>query len=102
MYLIKRIFRVFIFSLCRRHSTCSHFRDNQGSEGSADTTSVTVYRVLISFQGNCSFLDNQGGGISLLGSRMDVRGSVVFDGNTAVFGGAIAMSGRSQVLALAS
>ena len=28
---------------------------------------------------------------------MDVKGSVVFDGNTAVFGAGVAMSGRSLV-----
>lgn len=35
--------------------------------------------------------------MSLLSSRMDVRGSVKFDGNTAVFGAGVAMSGRSLV-----
>lgn len=75
----------------------SHFRDNQGSGGSADTTAVTVYRVLLSFYGNCTFTDNLGGGTSLLSSRMDVKGRVLFDRNTAVFGAGVAMSGRSLV-----
>lgn len=68
-----------------------------GLRDSADTTSVTTYRVLISFQGNNTFINNSGGGISLLGSRMDVNGTVMFNGNTAVFGGGVAMSGRSLV-----
>ena len=35
--------------------------------------------------------------MSLLSSRMDVRGNVIFDRNTAVFGAGVAMSGRSLV-----
>ncbi len=35
--------------------------------------------------------------MSLLSSRMDVRGTVTFDRNTAVFGAGVAMSGRSLV-----
>ena len=79
------------------HLPCSEFRENGGSGGSADTTSILVYRVLISFYGNTSFLSNRGGGVSLLSSRMDIKGGVLFYGNTAVFGGGIAMSGRSLV-----
>lgn len=75
----------------------SDFKENLGIRGTADTTSITAYRVLISFYGNSSFISNQGGGVSLLSSRMDVRGNVVFDGNTAVFGAGVAMSGRSLV-----
>ena len=73
------------------------FLENLGTRGSADTTSITAYRVLISFYGNTSFISNQGGGMSLLSSRMDVRGNVMFDRNTAVFGAGVAMSGRSLV-----
>ncbi len=76
---------------------CSHFHKNQGSGGSGDTTAVTVYRGLLSFYGNNSFYGNIGGGTTLLSSRMDVRGNVVFDGNLAVFGAGVAMSGRSLV-----
>lgn len=73
------------------------FLKNGGTRGSADTTSITAYRVLISFYGNTLFISNRGGGVSLLSSRMDVRGSVKFDKNTAVFGAGVAMSGRSLV-----
>lgn len=73
---------------------------NQGSGGSGDTTAVTVYRVLLTFYGNNSFYENFGGGISLLSSRMDVRREVIFDGNRAVFGAGMAMSGRSLVSSL--
>ena len=75
----------------------SEFKNNLGSRGSADTTSITAYRVLITFYGSSSFIANQGGGVSLLSCRMDVRGNVTFDGNTAVFGAGVAMSGRSLV-----
>ena len=76
---------------------CSLFLENLGTRGSADTTSITAYRVLISYYGNTSFISNRGGGVSLLSSRMDVRGNIMFDGNTAVFGAGVAMSGRSLV-----
>ena len=76
---------------------CSNFDNNLATRGSIDTTAVTAYRVLISFSGTNTLNNNTGGGLSLLSSRMDVRGSVTFDGNLAVFGGGIAMSGRSLV-----
>ncbi len=75
----------------------SLFYNNQGTQGSRDTTAVTVYRVLLTLSGNTSFLSNQGGGVTLLSSRMDVRGTAVFDLNTAVFGAGVAMAGRSLV-----
>lgn len=75
----------------------SEFRDNVGIEGSADTTSIIAYRVLVTFYGRTLLIGNVGGGISLLSSRMDVRGNVTFHRNTAVFGAGVAMSGRSLV-----
>ena len=51
----------------------------------------------MTFSGASSFSSNRGGGITLLGSRMDVMGEVNLDGNSAVFGAGIAMSGRSLV-----
>ena len=81
------------------HSRLVHsiFVNNSGAHDSADTTALTAYRVLVTFRGNSSFLSNQGGGISLLGSRMDIQGQVDLDSNFAVFGAGIAMSGRSLV-----
>ena len=76
---------------------CSRFDNNVASRGSTDTTAVTAYRVLITFYGINTFNNNFGGGLSLLSSRMDVRGNLTFNNNTAVFGGGIAMSGRSLV-----
>lgn len=75
----------------------SQFHNNSATRGSADSTALTAYRVLLTFNGNSSFVDNFGGGISLLGSRMDVQGEVILDGNIAVFGAGIAMTGRSLV-----
>ena len=69
--------------------------------GSKDTSAVTIYRVVLTFLGSNTFHKNIGGGTSLLSSRMDVRGEVVFDFNTAVFGAGVAMSGRSLVRACA-
>lgn len=79
------------------HLDNSTFVHNSGTHGSADTTALTAYRVLVTFRGNSLFLENQGGGITLLGSRMDIKGQVDLDANTAVFGAGIAMSGRSLV-----
>ena len=83
--------------LSTHFSYSSHFHNNTANGGSGDTTAVTVYRVLLSFHGNNTFISNEGGGTSLLSSRMDVRGQVTFDRNSAVFGAGVAMSGRSLV-----
>ncbi len=72
---------------------------NQGSRGSGDTTAVTVYRVQITFYGDNTFDFNNGGGATLLTSRMDVKGNLTFNGNRAVFGAGVAMAGRSLVRA---
>lgn len=58
---------------------------------------MTVYRVLVTFKGSNVFFDNEGGGITLLSSRMDVVGEVTLDNNRARFGGGVALSGRSLV-----
>ena len=75
----------------------SSFINSRGRKSSEDTTAVLVYRVLATFTGRSVFKGNVGGGITLIGSRMDVQGEVVIDGNSAVFGAGIAMSGRSLV-----
>ena len=86
-----------IFQMLCTHKLNSLFQDNMATNGSADSTALTAYRVLLTFNGNSWFASNFGGGISLLGSRMDVRGQVHLDRNTAVFGAGIAMTGRSLV-----
>ena len=78
-------------------SLYSYFYQNHGTDGSIDTTAVTVYRVLLTILGNTTFRGNTGGGATLLSSRLDVRGTAIFDSNTAVFGAGIAMAGRSLV-----
>ncbi|CAI8022052.1 hypothetical protein GBAR_LOCUS12976 [Geodia barretti] len=78
--------------------TDCHFLNNSATRGSADSTALTAYRVLLTFNGNSSFVNNFGGGMSLLGSRMDVQGEVNLDRNFAVFGAGIAMTGRSLLL----
>jgi predicted outer membrane repeat protein len=78
--------------------TNCQFQNNSATRGSADSTALTAYRVLLTFNGTSSFVGNWGGGISLLGSRMDVKGEVKLDSNIAVFGAGIAMTGRSLIL----
>ena len=55
------------------------------------------YRILVNFNGTNKFTDNVGGGIVVSESRINVRGTLVLSGNSAVNGGGLAMFGRSLV-----
>lgn len=46
---------------------------------------------------NNVYIGNIGGGITLLNSRLDVKGRIEFHRNLAVFGGGFALSGRCLV-----
>ena len=78
------------------HISHSHFESNHGID-TGNTSAITVYRVLITFIGTNIFCNNYGGGITLLGSQMNVDGEIVFERNRAVYGAGIAMSGGSRV-----
>ena len=56
------------------------------------------FRSPLHFSGSTVFRSNVGGALSLLRSRLDVSGTVLFHGNTATQGGAVAMQDLSQVL----
>ena len=73
------VYRTRKFCVTTPQHTNSTFARNQGSLGSADTTAVTAYRVLITFIGSTVFLENDGGGITLLSSRMEIQGTVMFE-----------------------
>ena len=78
----------------------STFLDNTSDK--RDIPAVTAYRVLIEVDGYNAFNRNIGGGVTLLNSRIDVKGHIDFYNNTAVFGGGISLSGRCLVILVIS
>lgn len=52
------------------------------------------------FSGYNHFVGNLGGGVSLLNSRLDVRGELLLLNNVAMFGGGIAMDDSCLVSAM--
>ena len=65
---------------------------------SKDISALTTYRVLVEIIGhNNKYIGNVGGGVTLLNSRLDVKGRIEFHQNLAVFGGGLALSGRCLV-----
>ena len=72
---------------------CSSFLQNSANEEGA----VRSLRFPIAFYGNTIFKDNLGGGVAVLQSRMDISGTVWFEGNSALDGGAVALRDQSVV-----
>ena len=70
---------------------CSNITNNTG-----DRALLSV-RFPIQLEGSNVISDNIEGGVSLLNARMDVEGSVQFQGNFAVEGGAIAINDEGLV-----
>ena len=62
-----------------------------------DTSAVAAFRFPTTFKGNNTFIGNIGGGITLLNTRMQASGTMLFEKNVAVFGGGIAMDDRCLV-----
>ena len=58
------------------------------------------FRFPISLSGTNVFESNEGGGISLMQSRVDVGGTVLFLENTAVAGGALALEDQCLVIVI--
>ena len=79
----------------------SHFENNTSEElstnGSSDTSAVASFRFPTIFEGTNIFINNTGGGIMLLNTRMQASGVMLFEGNSAVFGGGIMMDDRCLV-----
>ena len=75
----------------------SIFEDNQSLEPTADTSAIAAFRFPTVFKGYNYFIRNIGGGITLLNTRMEASGKLLFDSNRAVFGGGIAMDDRCLV-----
>ncbi len=74
----------------------SYFGSNAATVDN-DKSAITVYRVVLTFRGSTTFYKNRGGGVTLLSSRMDLKGDLIFMNNTAAYGAGLSMSGRSYV-----
>ena len=74
----------------------SYFGSNMATINQ-DLSTITAYRVLLTFRGRTTFYENIGGGVLLLSSRIDIQGDVIFEKNLGVFGAGMAMSGGSVV-----
>ena len=75
----------------------SLFLNNTSKGETKDTSAIAAFRFPITFGGINRFLSNVGGGVTLLNTQMKASGVLVFDKNTAVFGGGIAMDDRCLV-----
>ena len=73
--------------------TCSNITDNKGD------SALTSVRFPLQLLGRSIISRNTGGGLSLLDARIDLGGIVLFESNSAVDGGAIAMEDESLVCA---
>ena len=75
----------------------SSFLNNTSQGETEDTSAIAAFRFPITFGGTNSFINNLGGGVTLLNTQMKASGVMVFENNTAVFGGGIAMDDRCLV-----
>ena len=75
----------------------SEFVNNTSLEDNEDTSAVAAFRFPTVFWGRNYFIRNRGGGITLLNTRMQANGTLLFDSNVAVFGAGIAMDDRCLV-----
>ncbi len=71
--------------------------NNTSTEETEDTSAIAAFRFPTIFSGTNDFILNTGGGITLLNTRMQASGALLFLNNTAVFGGGIAMDDRCLV-----
>lgn len=58
---------------------------------------MATFRFPTTFSGNNTFVSNKGGGITLHNTHLQASGTLLFEKNEAVFGGAIAMDDRCLV-----
>lgn len=56
-----------------------------------------MFRFQVELVGNVTFSGNNGGGVVLFHTRMNINGNVVFEGNTAMMGGAVTLEDESFV-----
>ena len=80
---------------------CSDFENNTSVGSIAEHSSALVaFRFPIVLQGHNRFYGNRGGGITLLNTILKAVGSILFEGNSATFGGGLAMDDRCLVTCL--
>ena len=75
------------------------FVNNTSQESREDASAITAFRFPTVFAGYNTFIENIGGGITLLNTQMEVmaNSTLLFLRNRAVFGGGIAMDDRCLV-----
>jgi predicted outer membrane repeat protein len=70
------------------------FENSLSQDQNLDTSALAAFRFPVTLNGSNVFRNNSGGAITLLNTQMDAFGEVVMDGNTAAFGGGLAMDDR--------
>ena len=85
------------YSLLNHYSFLHYFFSTFTQNNAADAGAVLAYRFPMRFNGTNLFMENTGGGVALLQARMDITGSIWFENNTALKGGAIKMQEQSVV-----
>ena len=79
--------------------TCSQFENNTSVGTTVEHSSALVaYRFPVEFQGHNHFCGNRGGGVTLLNTILTARGTILFESNSATFGGGLAMDDRCLVI----
>ena len=61
------------------------------------SSALVAFRFPIELQGHNRFYGNQGGGITLLNTILRAVGTILFESNSATFGGGLAMDDRCLV-----
>ena len=80
--------------------SCSHFESNVAfrlDKSLTDFAAVRLYRVRLTLNGTTLFYNNSGGGLDITQGRVDVVAMVTFEENTAIFGAAMRLFGRTEV-----
>ena len=77
---------------------CSQFENNTSVGTTVEHSSALVaFRFPVEFQGHNHFYGNRGGGITLLNTILTAKGTLLFESNSATFGGGLAMDDRCLV-----
>ncbi len=73
----------------------SIFENNTST--SEHSSALVAFRFPTNFKGHNHFIGNKGGGITLLNTILRASGTILFESNTAVFGGGLSMDDRCLV-----
>ena len=80
------------------YTNCTIKAKHISRSGQESITSALFAKMPIEFKGNTTFIDNIGGGITILERRIDVHGNVEFENNCSPYdGGGISLEDESFV-----